>query len=114
MKDNIKSSATKSNHNSAISHIPTSIKDTSHNSHTHNYSTSNNKSTNANNSNIILNQHGVPCYNNIHIYTNGVNGIKSGDINLRQYIFNKVNKNKTSKSQNKSALHGRSNSTAGH
>lgn len=52
-------------------------------------------STNANNSNIILNQNGVPCYNNINIYTNGV---KPGDINFRQLIFNKMTKKPGEKS----------------
>jgi hypothetical protein len=80
------------------------------NSHTPNY-----KSTNNNNSNIILNQNGVPCYNNIHIYTSGVSGLKSGDINLRHYIFNKAGKKANlTKQQNKSVAHGRSNSSAGH
>lgn len=68
---------------------------------------------NQNNSNIILNQNGIPCYNNINIYT-GVEGIKSGDINLRQFIFNKVNSRKgINKSNNKSYQHIRSNSSAG-
>jgi hypothetical protein len=108
MKDNIKS------------HIP---KDTPHQhtaSHTPNYSTANSKLSN--NSNIILNQNGVPCYNNIHIYTSGVNGLKPGDINLRQYIFSKggngkkpANLNKTPvHTNNKSLTHARSNSSAGH
>ena len=51
----------------------------------------NNSSNNSKlgNSNIILNQNGVPCYNNINIYTSNLNG--KPDINLRQYIFNKKN-----------------------
>jgi hypothetical protein len=111
MKDNIKS------------HIP---KDTPHQhntaSHTPNYSTANSKLSN--NSNFILNQNGVPCYNNIHIYTSGVNGLKPTDINLRQYIFSKgannnikkpMNINKTPvHTNNKSLIHARSNSSAGH
>lgn len=78
-----------------------------------------------NNSNIILNQNGLPCFNNIHIYTSGINGIKTGDINLRQYIFSKagkknkmrnnsslsgLNANIKNDKNNKSALHARSNS----
>jgi hypothetical protein len=43
------------------------------------------------NSNIILNQNGIPCYNNIHIYTSGINGVKNGEINLRHFVLNKVN-----------------------
>lgn len=60
-----------------LSQIDTSMK--SHNS----------SSNQPNNSNIILNQNGVPCYNNINIYTNGV---KQSDINLRHLIFNKMTK----------------------
>ena len=43
------------------------------------------------NSNIILNQNGIPCYNNIHIYTSGINGVKNAEINLRHFVLNKVN-----------------------
>lgn len=43
------------------------------------------------NSNIILNQNGIPCYNNIHIYTSGINGVKNPEINLRHFVLNKVN-----------------------
>ena len=74
-----------------------------------------------NNSNIILNQQGVPCYNNINIYTSGLSGLKSAnDCNLRNYIFNKVGHHKKSASSirlasaaNKSSNHSRSNSTIG-
>jgi len=76
---------------------------------------------NQNNSNFILNQQGVPCYNNINIYTSGLNGLKTGnDCNLRNYIFNKVGHHKKSASSiklasgpNKSSNHSRSNSTIG-
>jgi len=81
------------------------------------------KSNLQNNSNIILNQQGVPCYNNINIYTSGLSGIKtnSNDCNLRNYIFNKVGHHKKSNSsirlnsgvQNKSSNHSRTNSTVG-
>jgi hypothetical protein len=57
---------------------------------------------------FILNQHGVPCYNNINIYT------KNNDINLRHYIFNKVTSGKKSSAgmnNSKSSTHLRSNST---
>jgi hypothetical protein len=48
-------------------------------------------------SNIILNQGGNPCFNQITIYTsNNNNKIKPNEINLRQYIFNKMNKPKSS------------------
>lgn len=74
-----------------------------------------------NNSNIILNQLGVPCYNNINIYTSGLSGLKTGnDCNLRNYILNKVGHHKKSVSSiklaitnNKSSNHSRSNSTIG-
>jgi hypothetical protein len=46
------------------------------------------------NSNIILNQNGIPCYNNIHIYTSGINGVKNAEINLRHFVLNKVNLSK--------------------
>ncbi len=42
-------------------------------------------------SNIIVNQGGNPCFNHITIYaSNNSTSIKPNDINLRQYIFNKV------------------------
>lgn len=74
-----------------------------------------------NNSNIILNQQGVPCYNNINIYTSGLASLKNGaDCNLRNYIMNKVGHHKKSVSsskltcgQNKSSHHSKSNSTIG-
>ena len=111
MKDNIKSNN---------KHIPKDLQHQTINSQTPNYSSSNSNSNSKlnNNSNIILNQNGVPCYNNIHIYTSGVNGLKPGDINLRQYVFSKANKKPLTKtpvhSHNKSLTHGRSNSSAGH
>jgi hypothetical protein len=85
-----------------------------------NYTSNNSKVNNSsNNSNIILNQNGIPCFNNIHIYTNGlngINGIKTNDINLRQFILNKVNVSKNKSSSNKGGnnkSHGRCNSVAG-
>ena len=54
-----------------------------------------------NSSNIILNQNqqGVPCYNNINIYTNGLSSMKNnlnpGESNLKNYISNKVNHRKS-------------------
>jgi hypothetical protein len=53
-------------------------------------SSGNNKLLNDNSSSFILNQ-GIPCFNNINIYTtNNSNNIKANEINLR-YILNKVN-----------------------
>jgi hypothetical protein len=46
-------------------------------------------------SNIIVNQGGNPCFNHITIYTSNTREMKPNDINLRQYIFNKVNKPKS-------------------
>ena len=120
MKDTTKASNNSTLNNNT--HAPPKDPHHNHNnSLTPNNYMSNPKLANSNsNSNIILNQNGVPCYNNIHIYTNGVNGIKPSDINLRQYIFNKVNKKPnanvsgSAKGQNKSLSHVRSNSTAGH
>lgn len=41
-------------------------------------------------SSVIINQEGIPCFNNINIFTtNNNNTLKPGDINLRDYIFNK-------------------------
>lgn len=79
------------------------------------------KNSSQNNSHIILNQQGVPCYNNINIYTSGLGALKSGgDYNLRNYIFNKVHHKKSNSSiklnvggANKSSNHSRSNSTVG-
>jgi len=57
--------------------------------------------TRQNASNIIVNQGGNPCFNHITIYTSNNNSSttsiipKPNDINLRQYIFNKVNKPKS-------------------
>ena len=70
----------------------------------HNASIVSNSSKCGNNSNIILNQNGIPCYNNINIYTANVNG--KPDINLRQYVFNKGVK----KIRVNTKSHGRSNS----
>ena len=57
------------------------------------------------NSNALLNQNGLVCFNNINIYnSNKSNNTKqsdknpkTNDINLRQYLFNKVNSDKTNK-----------------
>jgi hypothetical protein len=58
--------------------------------------TINNNHNNQNNSNIILNQNGIPCFNNINIYTtNNNNNIKGNEINLRHYVFNKITKPKS-------------------
>jgi len=72
-------------------------KNLSKNTHnTSSYKNSTNQPSNINPSNIILNQGGIPCFNNINIYTtNNSNNIKANEINLRQYIFNKVNKPKS-------------------
>jgi hypothetical protein len=63
---------------------------------------SNNSTNNSKlgNSNIILNQNGIPCYNNINIYTSNINGKQ--DINLRQYILNKKNNKLKSTSHTRS------------
>ena len=54
--------------------------------------------------NFFINQAGVPCFNNINIFTTNTNtGIKTGDINLRQYIFNKDNKTTNKNSNNNNA-----------
>lgn len=78
---------------------------------------------NNNNSNIILNQNhsGMPCYNNINIYTNGISSMKNnsntGDSTLKNYINNKVNHKKSpsmSRLNNKSkGHHSKSNSIIG-
>lgn len=67
-----------------------------------------------------MNQQGVPCYNNINIYTSGLSGIKTTatDGSLRNYVLNKTHKKsasliKLSSGQNKSSNHSRSNSTIG-
>jgi len=38
----------------------------------------------------------VPFFNNINIFTNNMNNIKAKEINVKQYIINKMNKNKNS------------------
>ena len=51
----------------------------------------NSRQPNNSSSNIIVNQGGNPCFNHITIYTsNNPTNLKPNDINLRQYIFNKV------------------------
>ena len=68
-----------------------------------------NTQNNNNNSNIILNQNhqGVPCYNNINIYTSGLSSLKNNgngngsESNLKNYVVNKVNHHKKSPSMNK-------------
>lgn len=48
--------------------------------------------------NIIVNQNALPCFNNINIYTSNMNNFKTNEINLKQYIINKMNsKSKTGK-----------------
>lgn len=60
--------------------------------------------------NIILNQAGVPCFNNINIFTtNNPNSIKPHEINLRQYIFNKTQGKPKSLSKVASHIRGSSN-----
>lgn len=69
-------------------------------------------------------QSNAACYNNINIFTGGINNVKAGEINLRNFIFNKVtnpnkrnvglNSNKSNTSlNNKSMHHARSNSMLG-
>jgi pyruvate formate-lyase activating enzyme-like uncharacterized protein len=41
---------------------------------------------------IVLNQTGMPCFNNINIYTTSSN--PKNEVNLRQFIFNKATKQK--------------------
>jgi len=75
--------------------------------------TPNNLKSNASGSNILVNNHGVPYYNNINIFTNNMNNFKSNDINLRQYIYNKANKSKNSTTKLNDTNHGRSSSSIG-
>jgi hypothetical protein len=46
---------------------------------------------------IILNQTGMPCFNNINIYTTNAN--PKNEVSLRQFIFNKVSKQKQQQQQ---------------
>lgn len=56
---------------------------------------------NQNNSAVFANQSNnsgqlnVPLINNINIFAANMNNFKSNDINVRQYIFNKINKSKS-------------------
>jgi hypothetical protein len=75
------------------------------------------KSTNRGNppSNIILNQGGNPCFNQITIYTtNNTSNPKPNEINLRQYIFNKMNKPKSMSNIVSGSSQVRSASSNGH
>ena len=56
-----------------------------------------------NNSNLILNQNGANCFNNINIYTSGVNNFKTNEFRLKQFIINKAVK-PTGHKQNYSQL----------
>jgi len=54
------------------------------------------------NSSSVLNQNGMVCFNNINIYNTNKNpsskkNPKTSDINLRQYLLNKVNVEKNGK-----------------
>ena len=82
--------------------------------------------TQNNNSNIILNQNqqGVPCYNNINIYTSGLSSLKNAngsESNLKNYVVNKTNHKKspsmnkinTNSKQKLSSNHSKSNSLIG-
>ena len=100
------------------------------NNYLNNFSNNNNSKNSSqvpNNSNIILNQNGIPCYNNIHIYTSGINGMKNAEINLRHFVLNKVNlpkkllKNNNNNvvngnnpnNHNKTSVRGKSNTSVG-
>ena len=63
---------------------------------------------NQGNANIILNHNAIPCYNNINIYASNMNNFKANDLNLRHYIFNKMNGKKPSAKQSEKSI--RSNS----
>jgi len=54
-------------------------------------------SLNPNNTSLFNNggQFNAPLINNINIYAANMNNFKSNDINVRQYIFNKINKPKS-------------------
>ncbi len=57
---------------------------------------------NSSNSSSVLNQNGLVCFNNINIYNTNKNNSsiknpKTSDINLRQYLLNKVNGDKNGK-----------------
>jgi len=61
--------------------------------------------------NGIVNQNAVPCFNNINIYTSNMNNFKTNEINLKQYIVNKMN----TKSKNSKQNHSKTSSiTANH
>lgn len=65
------------------------------------------------NSSSVLNQNGMVCFNNINIYnsnknTSSIKNPKTSDINLRQYLLNKVNGDKNGKMN--ASKHMRSNS----
>lgn len=55
-----------------------------------------NINNNQNNSSLFPNpsQLNVPLINNINIYASNMNNFKTNDINVRQYIYNKINKPK--------------------
>jgi len=60
--------------------------------------------------NVIVNQNAVPCFNNINIYTSNMNNFKTNEINLKQYIINKMN----TKSKGKQSHSRTTSTTANH
>lgn len=64
------------------------------------------------NNNILLGTNGVPYYNNINIFANNMNNFKTNEINLKQYLYNKVNRAKNANKLNDT--HGRSSSSIAH
>jgi hypothetical protein len=43
-----------------------------------------------NDTNVILNQNGANCFNNINIFTSSIGGFKTNDIRLKQFMMNKA------------------------
>jgi len=75
---------------------------------------SNDNRNNQGNPNIILNHNAIPCYNNINIYASNMNNFKASELNLRHYIFNKMNSKKTNNANKQMDKSARSNSYVSH
>ena len=54
------------------------------------------KETNTNNNNNFGNSNNIPYFNNINIFAANMNNFKTSELNLKQFVINKVNnKNKS-------------------
>lgn len=62
----------------------------------------NNPSTNNLNANNFNNQNHMPYFNNINIFAANMNNFRTGDLNVKQFVINKLNKTKLTQGKQRS------------